>query len=219
MEIFDTKERLERQLLLDLIRSVNEAINKYSEARVLLSGGSTPQSLYKKFAQSDIDWARIHIGLVDDRVVSIDDDFSNEKMIRDIFYTANVDLVNIYGLVKREPQLGEIKNKYSIFQERIDYTILGMGNDGHTASLCPHDPISESILNSNKKSIDYTTAPVYPTKRVTCSKGLIKSSKNIALMILGSDKKLILEQSYSDRKPITYFLEECPQMKTYYSPA
>ncbi|MFK8046590.1 MAG: 6-phosphogluconolactonase [Crocinitomicaceae bacterium] len=212
------KEQVESEILSGLLKAVHSAILQYNDARILLSGGNTPKNLYKKFAESKIDWAKVHIGLVDDRNVSVDDDFSNEKMIRNVFYDANVDLVNIYGIVKRKPELGDIACKYEIFKERTDFTILGMGTDGHTASLFPADKASEDLLNSEEISVAETIAPQHPKNRTTCSKGMLKASTNIALMIFGEEKKKVFEQAVDNRKPIAYFIEECPQMKTYYSP-
>ncbi|MFK8037421.1 MAG: 6-phosphogluconolactonase [Crocinitomicaceae bacterium] len=216
MDVFNNKEALEQELLSDLIEIINAAINKFGDSRILLSGGSTPKHLYQKFAETDIDWTKVHIGLVDDRNVPLDNDFSNEKMIRNIFSEANVDLVSIYSMTKREVEQETI-NEYNIFKSRTDFVLLGMGTDGHTASLFPDDKTSEALLNSEEISIAQTNAPQYPQDRITCSKGLIKNSYHIALMIFGEEKKEVFNQSKIDRKPITYFIEECPQMKTYYS--
>ena len=218
MELFDTKTDLEQRLLLDLKLAVEESIQTFGDARLLLSGGNSPKALYNKFAQLELDWSKVHIGLVDDRNVPITDDYSNEKMIKNIFKTNLVSDVNIYSLLSAENNIKKVEAVYKLFFERIDFCILGMGNDAHTASLFPGDEVSEMLLNSDRKSINYTIAPQHPSSRITCSKGLIKSSKQLILIVFGEEKKQILLKSKSQLKPISYFIKECPSMKTYYSP-
>jgi len=218
MITFKDKNQVEEEVLVALIEAVNLAISVNGDARILLSGGSTPKHLYQKFANSEIEWTKVHIGLVDDRNVAVDDDFSNEKMIRTVFDDAKAEGVSIYGIVKKQSTLQNESDQYNIFKKRTDFTLLGMGTDGHTASLFPSDSVSESLLNSEEVCIAETIAPQHPKNRTTCSKGLLKASTNIALMIFGEKKKTVYEAAINERTPIAYFIEECPQMKTYYSP-
>jgi 6-phosphogluconolactonase len=217
MILFNNKTDLETQLLADIVLIISDSIETYGDARILLSGGSTPKGLYQKLVESDIPWQAVHIGLVDDRNVPISDEYSNEKMIRDIFKDKNLTDVEIYSMLTEEDNLSEIEQNYAPFFERIDLCLLGMGTDGHTASLFPEDDTSESLLKSEQISINYTTAPQYPTKRITCSKGLLKQSTNLILMMIGEEKRTVFVNCHRNIKPISYFVKECPNLKTYYT--
>ncbi|MFK7786956.1 MAG: 6-phosphogluconolactonase [Crocinitomicaceae bacterium] len=209
---FKSIKELENALLEAILRKIDLSIDEHGDARILLSGGNTPRALYSKMAESEIDWSKVIIGLVDDRNVDLSSRHSNERMIRDIFKSGS----EIIGLVHENPKRNLVKKHYAPFFERIDYTILGMGEDGHTASLFPDDLPSEASLRSSEKDIVFTTAPNFPNERISCSRGLILSSKIIGLMIVGERKLSVLNNSGREKLPISYFTNSCQQLTTYY---
>jgi 6-phosphogluconolactonase len=217
MKRYKTSQELEDSLCEGIVGIIHLSIRQYGDARILLSGGSSPVSLYKQLAQVDLNWSKVKIGLVDDRCVSLDSEFSNERMLREIFESTKNSTPSIYSLVD-PPQGAKVEEHYADFFERTDFVLLGMGNDGHTASLFPGDPVSEHDLWEDKTAILHTTAPNFPFDRITCSKGLIKLSSMIALMIFGVEKLHVLQQAEEINLPINVFVEECPQLTTYYSP-
>lgn len=213
---FRNTQDLEDALLAAIITKIDHSIEEHGDARILLSGGSTPRALYSKMANADIDWSRTIIGLVDDRNVDLSSKYSNERMIRDTFKSDSEEGPQIIGLVYENSSREKIRERYSLFFERIDYTLLGMGGDGHTASLFPDDLASEASLRSSEKDAIFTTAPSFPTERISCSYGLILSSKIIGLMIIGEQKLSVLNNSDQKKLPISFFTKSCQQLTTYY---
>lgn len=213
---YKTREELEQALYHEITTKINLSIQEYGDARILLSGGNTPKALYAKIAGANIDWSKVTIGLVDDRNVDLSSEFSNEQMLRNTFHSDDQNGPTIVGMVGKKATRSKIEKQYAPFFERIDYTLLGMGEDGHTASLFPGDVPSEASLRTLEKEIIFTTAPSFPNDRISCSRGLIISSQSIGLMIIGESKLTVLEESEEQMLPIGYFTNACQQLTTYY---
>lgn len=214
---FKNREELEAALFHDITVKMELSIEEFGDARILLSGGNTPKALYAKIAEAPIDWSKVIIGLVDDRNVDITSEYSNERMLRETFLKDGQIGPTIIPMVEKQMKRSKIEKRYAPFFDRIDYTLLGMGDDGHTASLFPEDAQSEASLRNSDKGIIFTNAPSFPFERISCSRGLIISSQIIGLMILGSHKLKVLEASEQELLPIGYFTNSCQQLTTYYS--
>lgn len=114
MKRYKTSQELENALCEDICTIIHASIRQYGDARILLSGGSTPKSLYNKLAQVDLNWPNVKIGLVDDRCVPLDSEFSNESMLRDIFSSNGQVHPTIYSLV-HPPEGVAIEEHYAAF--------------------------------------------------------------------------------------------------------
>jgi 6-phosphogluconolactonase len=206
MKEFDSKNLLEDQLAADIISVIKSAIHQYGDARILLSGGSTPIGLYAKLANSIIDWTKVKIGLVDERFVPLNHSSNNEKMIRTQFEVSNPEIISmVLDSENRENNLSLVSHKYAPFIERTDFCLLGMGEDGHTASLFPTDLKSEANLQSDFIGFVNTQAPVEPTNRISCSKALLLKSTHLAVMLIGENKLTVFNQAKEAKFPISYF--------------
>ena len=223
MEIkkFENKKILESSLLLKISICISDAIKKYGDARFLLSGGSTPMNLYSLLSEETIEWEKVKIGLVDERFVPIENLFNNETQIKNNLLKNSAKFATIFGMVYNYENemlnLKMVNQQYKIFFERIDFTILGMGEDGHTASLFPGDKESEELMNTSNIGIFSTKSPSFPYNRITCSKELIAKSNYIALFINGETKFNVLKNSIETQVPISYFVKNSKNMEIYYS--
>lgn len=223
MEIkkFENKKNLESTLLLKISTCISDAIKKYGDARFLLSGGSTPMNLYSLLSEETIEWEKVKIGLVDERFVPKENLFNNETQIKNNLLKNSAKFATIFGMVYNYENeilnLKMVNQQYKIFFERIDFTILGMGEDGHTASLFPGDKESEELMNTSNIGIFSTKSPSFPYNRITCSKELIANSNYIALFINGETKFNVLKNSIETQVPISYFVKNSKNMEIYYS--
>ena len=223
MEIkkFENKKNLESTLLLKISICISDAIKKYGDARFLLSGGSTPMNLYSLLSEETIEWEKVKIGLVDERFVPIENLFNNETQIKNNLLKNSAKFATIFGMVYNYENemlnLKMVNQQYKTFFERIDFTILGMGEDGHTASLFPGDKESEELMNTSNIGIFSTKSPSFPYNRITCSKELIAKSNYIALFINGETKFNVLKNSIETQVPISYFVKNSKNMEIYYS--
>jgi len=218
---FENINILESSLVKKISLCVSDAIRKYGDARILLSGGSTPINLYSLLSQENINWGKVKIGLVDERFVDQKSDFSNESHIKKNLiknYAKTAILSPMVCCIDNELlNLEMVSDSYSCFIERTDFTLLGMGNDGHTASIFPNDKESDELMNSINIGVYTTKAPNYPYNRITCSKEFIARSNDIVLFFTGKHKFNVLKNSSNTNVPISYFVKNANEMEIYYT--
>lgn len=212
---YDNMEVLENELLSQITSIIKDAVDESGKARILLSGGNTPKNLYHKLSQVELEWDKVNIGLVDERFVDRESSLSNEKMIRSTLIQNKASKAQLTGMLYKkayDENLSVAKEKYKPFHH-ADVLLLGMGDDGHTASLFPNDPLSEIASNEVESGLSNTSAPTEPIKRITLNKSFINESKNVFLMFSGQNKGLIFEKSIEMGYPIRHFI---PSVKAVY---
>lgn len=219
MQEFSNKHALIAAVVSDLQKEFEHVLSSEKEVRVLLSGGSTPGPIYRALSNECTCLDRVLFGLVDERYVSVESEFSNERLLRECFEMAPVK-VRIEGMVHDsddlELNMEQLELAYAPFIERTDLVLLGMGNDGHFASMFPNDSASEEALHASEKKLSYTTAPNHPKDRITCNAAMISAAKTIYLVITGTEKREILMNT-ALKLPIHQFLEQRLDLHIYYT--
>jgi 6-phosphogluconolactonase len=215
---FETKHELEQQLTHDIAAHLTAAIAERGKATLLLSGGSTPGGVYRLLSHVELDWSKVVVGLVDERFVGPDSEFSNHLLLQNTLLQNKAQVAQFVPMVSNlndyQKNLQEIEVAYRIFTEP-DVALLGMGPDGHTASIFPNDPASEAASIETKQLIFNTNAPAHPTQRITCSAALLFSSRNLLLMLTGAQKLDVYEHAAQAKLPIASFQKHIDQI--YYS--
>jgi 6-phosphogluconolactonase len=214
---FSDRESAVQALYERMALIIHQACLSHGSASVLLSGGSTPLPVYEKLFQSTQDFSRTLFGLVDDRFVPINHPSSNEGNLRNLFkHRTDVQFV---GMVSDpENYAGSIEHcavNYQPFHHGT-MAILGMGNDGHFASLFPSDEPSVEGLTTEHPGIIGTNAPSDPKQRISTNLPFLLSFQHRILFITGEDKLVKLEQSKKEHTPITYIFDQLTEI--YYAP-
>ena len=179
------------------------AIDKKGTATFVVSGGTSPLKLFEDLSKIDLPWNKVQITLVDDRLVNKNHIHSNQKLINDHLLNNKAKLANFIPLSEEI-----IKSKIIITP--FDVNLLGMGEDGHFASLFP-DMIKDFNLfdlsaDPNILTITYHGDPFLP--RITMNLSLILKSEFIVLLVKGSIKQKIIDQAKNDNSlPIHYLLK------------
>lgn len=217
---FQNKSDLERVLANDIVKLAQQAIDLFGDVRILLSGGSTPFGVYELLAQSDLDWKNVHIGLVDERFVAETDEHSNFRNLKKAMQKSIEAGVNLYPMVydieNKEENIQQANVHYAPFVERLDISFLGMGSDGHTASLFPGDEVALADLTKNDIQLIYATAPSLPTQRITCSSGLLRSAAHTFLLFTGTDKKAVFDEAEQKNYPIYQLTKDLRNFYVFY---
>ena len=212
-----SKEEAFDRLTQRIIALIEKAQETKGNARVLLSGGGTPMPVYEKLSDSQLDFSKIEFGLVDDRFVPVRDPASNEGVIRNIFrnqpdFTLEPMVENPQDYAESISQCNQAYLKFI----NGDVILLGMGGDGHFASLFPNDEPSVEGLHATEYGCLGTNAPSHPTKRVSTNLAFIESIEHRILLITGKDKLEKLKASPAEKTPISYIVDNLTEI--YYAP-
>ncbi len=201
VKTFETKDEIEDFLVEYFYRLSNEEINKKGFFSVALSGGNTPLGFYKKLScEKDILWDKIHVFFVDERMVSDDNEKSNTYQISK--YLINpLNLKNVH-YINKEIDAADSVQKYerhilNFFKDKpsFDFILLGIGEDGHTASIFPRS----NALKEKKKLVIKTQKEGENFSRISFTLPLINQSKNIILIAVGSEKAEVIRQIIIDK--------------------
>jgi 6-phosphogluconolactonase len=205
---FESKANLEVDLAQRIASILRLELEKKGSGTLLLSGGSTPKNLYQKLGEIDLDWSKVHIGLVDERFVPQGSPYSNETLIRENLMTGNASNAHFHSTVidtlNYEENLQLAMTENEVFRNP-DVIVLGMGDDGHTASLFPNDEQSASAAISQELMAN-TTSPNEPSKRITFCGPILQNGRHIFLMITGEKKLDVLSESEEKKYPINQFI-------------
>lgn len=213
-KIFENKEQLEDNLKVVVINQIKKVLSTKKSATILFSGGSTPIGLFNKLAETKFNWENVKVGLVDDRMVDYKDEFSNARLLKTEFLdrikgTRPIFLPLVLNPEKIEENMDEATNCAQTLGV-ADLVLLGMGNDGHFASLFPNDKNSTLGLSTEyTQPLIYTTAPDHPTNRISHTWTHLKQSEKIIVFATGKSKLDIIENSATRLPlPIDTLLEE-----------
>ena len=173
--------------LLDLISSEINASENYSLG---LSGGSTPKFFYELFAEKYKNYSNIYLWTVDERHVDINDNKSNQRMINSIFSNSKLNIIEY----SYDEDPGHSAKNYTtkVFSkfDKFNASILGVGEDGHIASLFP----DTTALNADEKGFVHNEVNILTRWRVTSTFELLKNVEHVYLLVTGDNKKEIIEK-------------------------
>ncbi len=206
------REQLDRSLADYVLIALREDIAKNGEASLLVSGGSTPQNLFKILSRSDIDWSKVNISLVDERFVPAQHADRNEKMVRELLLINKAAAANFFSLVLDENNavnnLNLVREQMKELQRPFTVVILGMGEDGHTASLFPDAPQLDVGMDLKGEDDLIVTKPkVANHERITFTRPALLHTRHLALHCFGEKKKEILEEVNGMNDYHTYPIE------------
>lgn len=219
---FISKDALDSALADNVAEILQQAVNTKGKASIALSGGSTPKGFFKALSCKALPWKKITITLADERWVNIDNEASNTRLIHENLLQNNAKDANFFYLKQgkelTEETLAELNLAAKSALLPLDVLILGMGEDGHTASIFPCSAqINQALSLSNTDALMKTEPQTAPHQRITFTFASLKTSKNTILHISGSAKKQVLEKALSGSDetvmPIRAFLQN-PEINT-----
>ena len=189
---FDTQDEINQATLNRILAAAKEAISTRGSFSIVLAGGSTPKNVYALLKNADADWDKWHVYHNDDRCLPVDDVERNSLMARTTWLNhvaipANqihdipAELGNVEGAKAYAKTLAGVPS--------FDLVLLGLGEDGHTASLFPNQAVDNSA-----DAVPVFDAPKPPADRITMSQQRLSNTREVIFLVTGAGKQDAVNQ-------------------------
>jgi 6-phosphogluconolactonase len=190
---YPSMDTLSRDVASAIAAHLARGIAERGIASLVVSGGRTPVKLFEQLRVQTIDWSRVCVALADERWVEPTDAGSNEKLVRDVLLKDRAAGARFSGLKNAapSPDLGAVSawETFARVPRPFDVTALGMGDDGHTASLFPGSPNLHNALNpAASAGCVGMWAPVAPHPRLSLNLSALLDSRRVLILIEGEAK-------------------------------
>lgn len=197
---FESVDALNASFADKIVKTLEAGISENGRASLVVSGGRTPLALFATLSNTGIAWDKVDITLADERWVENTDSASNEKMVRENLLVNLAAKANFVPLktshANAEDGVEECTARLASMQTPFDVLILGMGEDGHTASLFPcSEQVNAGLdMQSGNKfiAVQPTTAP---NQRMSLTLPALLDSQNVFLHLTGEAKKRVLQKA------------------------
>jgi 6-phosphogluconolactonase len=188
-----------------IFNELEKDLSENAQSTFIVSGGSSPVQIFKDLSTMEAKWSDINISLVDDRVVDINHEDSNEKLVKELLIKDKAKDASFISICNQSNDLLTLKRPFNVM-------LLGMGEDGHFASLFP------KLIQTNPEYFDLRSEPeIFFTdpmgspchKRASMNLSMILESKNIFLLVSSEKKLEVLNQAKGDKSlPLFYLLNQ-----------
>ncbi|MDI3357670.1 6-phosphogluconolactonase [Pseudomonas sp. UYIF39] len=211
-------------LALNVAKQLSDAIDARGTATLVVSGGRSPVAFFQNLAKQKLDWSKVVITLADERWVPVEHADSNAGLLKRYLLqgpAVKAQFLSLYSATANLEQAAEQADRLLAELPPIDVLILGMGDDGHTASLFPNSPnLADALKVDGTRRCYPMLAPTVPHQRLTMSRALLASAKTTVLSISGQSKLTTLSAALAGddvaAMPIRAFLQ--PTLEIYWCP-
>jgi 6-phosphogluconolactonase len=210
-------DTLSLKLAAGIAADLAAAIEARGTASLVVSGGRSPVKLFERLRTLAIDWSRVCVALADERWVDPSDPASNERLVRDVLLRDAAAAARFTGLKNgcATPELGAgmAWSTFNGVPRPFDVLVLGMGDDGHTASLFPDSPNLERALDEAAAAgCIGMRSPTLPAARLSLNLAALLDSRRIVMLITGESKWrtyiAALEPGAVERMPVRAVLRQ-----------
>ena len=198
---------------------IDSALDGHDRALIVLPGGKTPYAALKALSEQKRNWKDVTIIPTDDRIVDVTSDLSNVAMLAKLFLPKGARVIPLTGATAADYKMsGKAADaRLADLPWPPDLVWLGMGADGHTASIFPGPDLDEALNGpKERRALGVMPEPLpteAPVARVTLSKASILAARAMLITISGAEKKAVLERAIEDgassSSPIGRVLADC----------
>ncbi len=193
LERYADADTLAKALAGDVATRLMRAAAERGHASLLVSGGHSPAGLFQQLSMQELDWSRVFIALADERWVDAHGSGSNERLVRENLLRERAAPAQFVGLKNSasSPLLGADAAWAALAKvpRPFDVTVLGMGDDGHTASLIPGSPGLRGALDPDAAPACVAMwSRVAPHERISLNLRALLDCRHISVLLLGEHK-------------------------------
>jgi 6-phosphogluconolactonase len=169
-----------------IVEKLKSVLETSEQCHLMLAGGGTPLPIYRRLAlRSDIPWSRVRFYFGDERCVPVNTPQSNAfTVMNSLFHGAPPEGVTVYRMCGEEEPDKAAREYEAILPERVDILLLGVGEDGHTASIFP----GSAALDEERRRVMPVIGSKPPRQRLTVTPSVIRQARHVLVMAQGEDK-------------------------------
>jgi 6-phosphogluconolactonase len=184
---FQTQDEINHASLNRILAAAKQAIDERGSFSIVLAGGSTPKNVYSLLKDAQADWANWHVFHNDDRCLPADDIERNSLMARTTWL--NHVTIPAHQIHDIPAELGNVEGAKAYAKTlsgvaTFDLVLLGLGEDGHTASLFP-----DQFVDNSADAVPVFNAPKPPANRITVSQQRLSNAREVIFLVTGAGKQ------------------------------
>ncbi|NQU17826.1 MAG: 6-phosphogluconolactonase [Candidatus Saganbacteria bacterium] len=177
-------QTIEKDAAKIITDSISSLLNEQPRVVFGIVGGRSVAAVFKNLKEKDIPWSKIHIFMIDERMVPLDSPDSNYKQAKEV-----LGLENIHPF-RFEKGISAYEEELKRYGGGFDIALLSAGEDGHVAGLFPN----QSVLDDSEYFVEFHDSPKPPLDRMSASRKLLQRSKIALLMFMGEGKRVAFEK-------------------------
>lgn len=202
LHTFSDAPQLDQALAIFVADSLRAALKQRGSASLVVSGGKTPTGFFRHLSSQQLDWARIIVTLTDERWVNEDSPYSNAGAVKANLLqgeAAKARFIPLYQIAATPAETAAlVMQGLADLPDTLDIVVLGMGEDGHTASLFPNSPqLHAALSDSTGRGCLAVEGKAPVTSRITLTAPRLAACQNMVLYITGESKWQVLGQAIS----------------------
>lgn len=227
-KVFDDPLTLAHELAQSIADDLSGAVRQRGQASLVVSGGGTPRPMFEQLSRLSLPWSKVQVTLADERWVDTDHEASNEALVRRHLLVGEAVAAEMISLKNgaASPEQGESACEAALARiaRPFDIVVLGMGGDGHTASLFPGTSALQKGLDPRCPQSCLAVHPKdAPHPRMSLTLAALLRSRRLIVHITGESKRALyrraLEPGPSDQYPIRSVLRgDHSKLQLYWSP-
>lgn len=212
---FGDGQQLAQALALELEATLRAALSEQREVVLAVSGGKSPVPVFEALRDADLDWSRVIVTLVDERWVSASDPASNEALVRQHLLQGRAAAARFVPMFTGQSSARQaeplLNATFAALPRPFAAVVLGMGDDGHTASLFPDSPQLDAGLAADAPTCLSQVGAAAPTERMSLTLPAILAARKVFVQFAGASKHAVFADAMrgADRRwPISYVLAQ-----------
>lgn len=189
---FASRDEASAALAEQIFETLNDALAAQGKTTLVVSGGTSPVEFFHRLRKLPLPWERVAVVPSDERVVPMADAARNEAMIRRELLQGGAAAARLHGLLPASGDTSSLEELAETLPSSFDAVVLGMGEDGHTASLFPGSPQLDASLRSTEPLV-LVDVPALGAKRVSLTPSVLLSTRRVDLLFFGGGKRDVFE--------------------------